>query len=54
VVVDTSVLVAILLGEPERDRFIQLLADADDPGPTASTLAAASPFPVCATSSSRS
>jgi ribonuclease VapC len=31
VVVDTSALIAILLGEPERDRFVHLLAEADDP-----------------------
>ena len=30
-VVDTSALLAILLGEPERDRFVALLTDADDP-----------------------
>jgi uncharacterized protein with PIN domain len=31
VVIDTSALIAILLGEPERDRFIDLLVVADDP-----------------------
>lgn len=41
-VVDTSALVAILLGEPERDRFIHLLADADDPVISAATLVEAS------------
>jgi ribonuclease VapC len=38
VVLDTSALVAILLGEPERDRFIELLAGADDPLISAATL----------------
>jgi ribonuclease VapC len=38
VVIDTSALVAILFGEPERDRFIGLLADADDPLISAATL----------------
>jgi len=42
VVVDTSALIAILLGEPERDRFIHLLADADDPVISAATLVEAS------------
>jgi ribonuclease VapC len=42
VVVDTSAVVAILLGEPERDRFIALLGDADDPLISAATLAEAS------------
>ena len=37
-VVDTSALVAVLLGEPERDRFIELLADAEDPLISAATL----------------
>ena len=30
-VVDTSALVAVLLGEPERDAFIDVLVDAHDP-----------------------
>ncbi len=38
VVVDTSALVAVLLGEPERDRFIALLSDAEDPLISAATL----------------
>jgi ribonuclease VapC len=37
-VLDTSALVAVLLGEPERDRFIALLADAEDPLISAATL----------------
>jgi ribonuclease VapC len=37
-VLDTSALVAVLLGEPERDRFIDLLADAEDPLISAATL----------------
>lgn len=37
-VVDTSALVAVLFGEPERDPFIALLADADDPLISAATL----------------
>jgi ribonuclease VapC len=41
-VVDTSALVAVLFAEPERDRFIALLADADDPLISAATLAEAS------------
>jgi ribonuclease VapC len=42
VVLDTSALVAILLAEPERDDFIGLLADADDPLISAATLLEAS------------
>jgi ribonuclease VapC len=42
VVVDTSALVAVLLAEPERDRFIALLAEADDPLISAATLVEAS------------
>jgi ribonuclease VapC len=42
VVVDTSALVAVLLAEPERDRFIELLADADDPLISAATFVEAS------------
>ncbi len=41
-VLDTSALVAVLLGEPERDRFIGLLADAEDPLISAATLVEAS------------
>jgi ribonuclease VapC len=37
-VIDTSAFLAILFGEPERDRFIELLADADDPLISAATL----------------
>ena len=37
-VVDTSALIAVLLAEPERDRFIDLLAGADDPLISAATL----------------
>jgi ribonuclease VapC len=37
-VIDTSAFVAILFGEPERDRFIELLAGADDPLISAATL----------------
>jgi ribonuclease VapC len=37
-VLDTSALVAVLLGEPERDRFIELLADAEDLLISAATL----------------
>lgn len=37
-VVDTSALVAILLGEPECDQFIGALAEADDPVISAGTL----------------
>jgi ribonuclease VapC len=42
VVVDTSALLAVLLGEPERDRFIALLADAEDSLISAATLLEAS------------
>jgi ribonuclease VapC len=38
VVLDTSAIVAVLAGEPERERFISLLADADDPTMSAATL----------------
>jgi len=41
-IVDTSALVAVLLGEPERDRFIRLIADAEDPLISAATLVEAS------------
>ena len=41
-VADTSALIAILLGEPERDRFVHLLAEADDPLISAATLVEAS------------
>lgn len=41
-VVDTSALLAILFGEPERDRFIALLAQADDPLVSTATLVEAS------------
>lgn len=37
-VLDTSALVAMLLGEPERDRFIATLAQAADPLISAGTL----------------
>lgn len=37
-VIDTSALVAVLLGEPERDLFIALLAGAEDPLVSAATL----------------
>jgi ribonuclease VapC len=42
VVLDTSALIAILLGEPQGDRFIELLANADDPLISAATLVEAS------------
>jgi ribonuclease VapC len=42
VVLDTSALIAILLGESERDRFLDLLTDADDPLISAATLVEAS------------
>jgi ribonuclease VapC len=42
VVVDTSALLAILLGEPERDRFIAAIAAASDPLISAATLLEAS------------
>jgi ribonuclease VapC len=38
VVLDTSALVAMLLGEPERDQFIAALAEAADPLISAGTL----------------
>jgi ribonuclease VapC len=38
VVLDTSALLAVLLGEPERDPFIAVLADAADPLISAATL----------------
>jgi ribonuclease VapC len=41
-VVDTSALLAVLLAEPERDRFVALLADAEDPLISAATLLEAS------------
>lgn len=41
-VLDTSALVAVLLGEPERNRFIALLADTGDPLISAATLVEAS------------
>ena len=41
-VVDTSALLAILLGEPERHEYIELLAAADDPLISAATLVEAS------------
>lgn len=41
-VIDTSALAAILLGEPEQDRFVQLLGGADDPLISAATLLEAS------------
>ena len=37
-VLDTSAIVAVLLGEPERDRFIAVLAGAEDPLISAATL----------------
>jgi len=42
VVVDSSALLAVLFGEPERDRFIALLADAEDALISAATLVEAS------------
>lgn len=42
VVIDTSALLAILFGEPERDQFIALLAHADDPLVSTATLVEAS------------
>jgi len=41
-VLDTSALVAVLFGEPERDRFIAVLADAADPLISSATLLEAS------------
>lgn len=37
-VIDTSALMAILLGEPERDEFIELIASHTDPVVSAATL----------------
>jgi ribonuclease VapC len=42
VVLDTSALVAMLLGEPERDQFIAALAEATDPLISAGSLLEAS------------
>jgi ribonuclease VapC len=42
VVLDTSALLAMLLAEPERDAYIALLADAEDPLISAATLVEAS------------
>lgn len=41
-VVDASALLTILLGEPERERFIEAIADAEDPLISAATLLEAS------------
>ena len=41
-VIDTSALLAVLFEEPERDEFIALLADAEDPLISAATLVEAS------------
>ena len=41
-VLDTSALLAMLLAEPERDAFIALLSDAEDPLLSAATLVEAS------------
>jgi ribonuclease VapC len=41
-VIDTSAILAILLGEPESPRFIQILAGAQDPVISAATLLEAS------------
>lgn len=41
-VIDTSALVAVLLGEPERDRFTTLIGEAEDPVISAATLVEAS------------
>jgi ribonuclease VapC len=41
-VVDTSALVAVLLAEPERDAFIELLVEAHDPLISAATMLEAS------------
>jgi ribonuclease VapC len=38
IVVDTSALLAILNGEPERDRFLDILANDDQPMVSAVTL----------------
>jgi ribonuclease VapC len=42
VVLDTSALLAMLLAEPERDAYVALLADAEDPLISAATLLEAS------------
>jgi ribonuclease VapC len=42
VVLDTSALLAMLLAEPERDVYVALLADAEDPLISAATLVEAS------------
>jgi ribonuclease VapC len=42
VVVDTSALLGILFGEPDRDRLIAALVDVDDPVVSAATLVEAS------------
>jgi ribonuclease VapC len=42
VVIDTSALLAVLLDEPEREPFIESLADAEDPLISAATLVEAS------------
>ncbi len=41
-VIDTSALLAVLLGEPDRDRFIDTLANAEDSLISAGTLLEAS------------
>jgi ribonuclease VapC len=41
-VLDTSALLAMLLGEPERDAFIEVLSTTDDPLVSAATLVEAS------------
>lgn len=41
-VIDTSAVVAILLEEPERDAFVERIAEAEDPMISAATLAEAS------------
>ena len=41
-VLDTSALLAMLLAEPERDTYVALLADAEDPLISAATLVEAS------------
>jgi ribonuclease VapC len=41
-VLDTSALLAMLLAEPERDAYVALLADAEDPLISAATLVEAS------------
>jgi ribonuclease VapC len=42
VVLDTSALLAVLLGEPERDQIVTLLSEAEDPLISAATLVEAS------------